>query len=95
MKRQKATLKKIPLFASEAEESRFWDRADSTRFFRGKGGVHLKLPRRTVTISLRLPQRLLVRIKKLADLKDVPYQSLMKVYLDDKIRQEISGLKRA
>lgn|SRR3989338_6092866 len=94
MKRKTKTLKAIPLFASEKEEAEFWDSVDSTAYFSGKGGVHLKMPIRTTTISLRLPGQLLRRLKKLAETKDVPYQSLMKIYLDEKIREEISGLKR-
>jgi len=94
MKKRKTQPKRIPLFSSEKEEAAFWDRADSTLYFSGKGGVRLKLPPRTVAISLRLPKRLLERLKRLADLKDVPYQSLMKLYLDDKIREDITDLTR-
>ncbi len=92
---KRALLKTIPVFPSERDEARFWDRVDSTRYFSGKGGIHLKLPARTETISVRLPKRLLERLKKLATLKDVPYQSLLKIYLDEKVRQEISGLRKA
>lgn len=93
--KKKNTTKPIPAFASEAEEVRFWNTVDSTAYFSGKGGVHLKLPTRTTTISLRLPNRLLERLKRLATLKDVPYQSLLKILLDEKIQEEISDLKRA
>jgi predicted DNA binding CopG/RHH family protein len=93
MKRKKE-LKKIPLFSSELEEAAFWDSVDSTKYFSGGGTVHLKLPVRTTTISLRLPQRLLERLKRLAEVKDVPYQSLLKVYLDEKVGEEISVLKK-
>ena len=86
-KRKGEVKKKIPLFASEREESAFWDRADSTTYFSGKGNVHLKLPRRTETISLRLPKRSLERVKRLAELKDVPYQSLIKQYVEVGLRQ--------
>ena len=92
--RRKGIFKAIPIFASEAEEAAFWDKADSTEFFSGKGGVHLKMPSRTSTISLRLPNTLLRRLKKLAEMKDVPYQSLLKIYLDEKIHEEIAGFKR-
>lgn len=83
----------IPLFASEAEEARFWEKADSTLYFSGKGNIHLKMPPRTTSISLRLPNRLLERLKKLADLKDVPYQSLLKIYLDEKVGEEVRTLR--
>lgn len=94
MKKKVRALKAVPLFASEKEEAKFWDSVDSTAYFSGKGNVHLKMPLRTTTISLRLPGQLLQRLKKLAETKDVPYQSLMKIYLDEKIREEISSLKR-
>ncbi|HEX5037560.1 MAG TPA: CopG family antitoxin [bacterium] len=87
-------LKTIPLFPSEAEEAAFWNSADSTAYFPAKGGVRLKMPRRTTTISLRLPLRLLGRLKRLADVKDVPYQSLLKIYLDEKVRDEIRSLQK-
>lgn len=93
MKKQKA-LKTIPVFRSEIEEAQFWDSVDSTEYFSGKGKIHLKLPARTESISLRLPQKLLQRLKKLAEVKDVPYQSLLKIYLDEKVRDEISLLRK-
>lgn len=94
MKRQK-TVKRIPVFASEPEEAAFWDRVDSTAYFSGKGKVRLRLPSRTTTISFRIPRRLLERLKHLATLKDVPYQSLLKIYLDEKVRDEIGELRGA
>jgi len=86
MKKQKA-VKPVPLFASEKAEADFWDRVDTTDYFSAKGSVRLKMPRRTKNISVRLPQRLIDRLKKLATIKDVPYQSLLKVYLDEKVRE--------
>lgn len=94
MKKKLKALKSIPLFASEKEESKFWDSVDSTLYFSGKGNVHLKLPPRTITISVRLPRQLLQRLRKIAETKDVPYQSLLKIYLDEKVREEIASLKR-
>lgn len=92
MKRKKS--KVIPLFESEEKEAAFWDKADSTNYFSGKGEVHLKLPLRTTAISFRIPQKLLERLKHLAELKDVPYQSLLKIYLDEKVREEIVSIKK-
>ena len=94
MKKRSKPLKTIPLFKSEKAEAEFWDSVDSTAYFSGKGNVHLKMPLRTVTISLRLPRRLLERLKKIAETKDVPYQSLLKIYVDEKVREEITTLKR-
>lgn len=91
MKNKKA-IKTIPAFSSDAEESKFWDQADSTEYFSGTGGVSLKMPKRTTVISLRLPDRLLARLKNLAKLKDVAYQSLLKIYLDEKVREEMAGM---
>jgi predicted DNA binding CopG/RHH family protein len=93
--KKKNTIKTIPAFASETAETRFWNAVDSTAYFSGKGGVHLKLPTRTTTISLRLTTRLLERLNRMAILKDVPYQSLLKIFLDEKIQEEISVLKKA
>lgn len=91
MKQKK--LKTIPLFTSEKEEAAFWGRVDSSNYFSGKGGVRVKLPPRTTSISFRIPQRLLDRLKRLAEFKDVPYQSLLKIYLDEKVGEEIVRLK--
>ncbi|MBI4366065.1 MAG: hypothetical protein HY543_04520 [Deltaproteobacteria bacterium] len=92
MKKRKP-LKTIPLSASESEEAAFWDTVDSTAYFPGAGGIRLRLPRRTTTIAFRIPLKLLERLKKLAVLKDVPYQSLLKIYLDEKVRDEIASIK--
>lgn len=94
MKKKINKTKKIPLFHSETEESQFWDKMDSTKYFSNHGNIYLKLPSRTTTISLRLPKRLLDRLRRLADLKDVPYQSLLKVYLDKSVGEEIQSLLR-
>ncbi len=94
MTKRKGGLNTIPVFQSEKEEALFWERCDSTSYFSGEGKTRLKLPPRTATISLRLPKILLARLKKIADLKDLPYQSLMKVYIDAKVREEIISLKQ-
>ncbi len=86
------TRKNIPLFPSERAEAQFWDTTDSTEYFSGKGGIRLKLPARNVSVSIRLPQRLIERLKRLARMKDVPYQSLLKIYLDEKVRDEMLRL---
>lgn len=93
--KKKKQIKTIPLFESEDQESSFWNKVDSTRYFSGEGRVRLKLSPRTTTISLRVPEKLLERLKKLAQIKDVPYQSLLKIYLDEKVRDEIGQLKKA
>ena len=63
----------------------FWDKADSSLYFDWSKGKHVKFPNlkfSTETISLRVPAGLLDNIKIEANKKDMPYQSLMKLYLD-------------
>ena len=89
-------VKKIPSFNSEAEEQKFWSSHDSTEYVdwsTAKETVFPNLKSSTESISLRLPSSLLARIKQLANAKDVPYQSLMKIYLSEKVKKEISGIK--
>jgi predicted DNA binding CopG/RHH family protein len=82
-------LKAIPKFANEAAECAFWEKNDSTSYFDWKKAEHTALPNlepSTQTISLRLPQHLLDSIKSAANARDVPYQSLIKVWLQEKLR---------
>ncbi len=84
--------KKIPNFSSEAEEQAFWAKNDSSGYIdweRGKIGIFPELKPSTKTISLRLPESLLAALKVLANKKDVPYQSLMKVFLSDRLKDEL------
>jgi predicted DNA binding CopG/RHH family protein len=88
------TLKTMPNFKSEAEEREFWLTHDSTEYLdwsKAKKAVFPNLKPTTESISLRLPAPLLARIKQLANEKDVPYQSLMKVYLSDQIKRELES----
>ena len=81
-------LKLIPKFASEAAERAFWEKTDSTVFIDWKKAQVAVLPNlkpSTQTISLRLPQHLLDSIKSAANSRDVPYQSLIKVWLQEKV----------
>lgn len=80
--------KTIPRFASEAEERAFWESQDSTAYIdwsKSKRTVLPNLKPTTKTISLRLPQHLLDSIKAAANARDVPYQSLIKVWLQEKL----------
>jgi len=84
-------LKSIPEFKSSEEEAIFWDTHDSTDYVdwsQAQKTVFPNLKSSTESISLRLPSPLLARIKSLANEKDVPYQSLMKVYLSDRVEEE-------
>ena len=87
----KKTLKKIPQFKSEKAEARFWDTHNSTEYIDWSKAKRVRFPNlkpSTETISLRLPQGMLEEIKVLAQKRDVPYQSLIKVMLDSKIKDE-------
>lgn len=80
--------KPIPSFASEAEERAFWEKHDSTDYLDWSKARRATLPNlkpTTKTISLRLPQHLLDSIKAAANARDVPYQSLIKVWLKEKL----------
>ncbi len=87
------SFKTIPTFANEIEERRFWeqDNADSTDFVDWTKAQRVVLPNlkpSTQTISLRLPQHLLDSIKAAANARDVPYQSLIKVWLQEKLHTQ-------
>ena len=87
----KPKLKQIPDFASEAEEQDFWATADTTEYFdwsQARRVVFPKLKPTTTPISMRLPETLLTELKRLANEQDVPYQSLMKVYLSERVALE-------
>jgi predicted DNA binding CopG/RHH family protein len=80
-------LKKIPKFTTEAEEQQFWETHDSTDYLdwnKAQSVVLTNLKPTTKTISLRLPQHLLDSIKAAANARDVPYQSLIKIWLQEK-----------
>jgi predicted DNA binding CopG/RHH family protein len=84
--------KEIPKFDSEAEEREFWrthDAADYLDLSRMQPAVFPNLRPTTRTISIRLPGTLLADIKMLANKQDVPYQSLIKVFLAERVREEL------
>lgn len=90
-------LKKIPDFKSPEEEARFWDEHDSADYVdwsKADKAIFPNVKASTESISLRLPSPLLARIKELANEKDVPYQSLMKVYLSDQVKRELKALHK-
>jgi predicted DNA binding CopG/RHH family protein len=84
--------KTIPKFENEDEEREFWATHDSTDYVdwsKAEEVIFPNLKPSTEAISLRLPGHLLARIKQLANRQDVPYQSLMKIYLSDRVREEL------
>jgi predicted DNA binding CopG/RHH family protein len=82
------TLKPVPSFANEAEERRFWETYDSSAYLDWSKAQRVRMPALKPTqtaISLRLPMPLLERIKVAANKRDVPYQSLIKMWLAEKV----------
>lgn len=84
----KKKLKPVPRFKNEAEERAFWESHDTADYFdlsKARRAQFPNLKLSTTSISLRLPQGLLDRIKIAANKRDVPYQSLIKVWLAEKV----------
>ena len=91
MAKSKPTLKQIPTFRSEADERRFWETHDSAAYVDWSAATPVRFPNlkpSTETISLRLPAGLLADLKALANKQDVPYQSLLKMFLADRVTRE-------
>lgn len=85
---------RIPEFKSEAEERAFWEKHDSTDYVDWSKATTAVLPNlkpSTTTISLRLPDALLDRIKVEANKRDMPYQSLIKAWLAQDIEEHRSS----
>ena len=81
--------KTAPRFTSEAGERKFWEAHDSAELVDWSKAERVTLPNlkpSTQSISLRLPVHLLERIKLAANARDVPYQSLIKVWLEEKVK---------
>ncbi|MBI4827501.1 MAG: BrnA antitoxin family protein [Nitrospinae bacterium] len=86
--------KKLPKFKSEDAERAFWASHDSTAFVDWKKAKRVTLPELKPslrTISLRLPQTMLEELKLLANRQDVQYQSLLKVYLAERIEEDLKA----
>ena len=84
--------KTIPNFKNEEEERKFWASTDSTEYLDWKKSEKVTFPNlkpSTKTISLRLPEFILDKIKMIANKRDVPYQSLIKIFLKERIDQEL------
>ena len=81
-------LKPTPRFATEAEERTFWEQQDSTDYVDWSKAERVRMPNlkpSSASISLRLPVSLLERIKIAANKRDMPYQSLIKAWLAEKV----------
>jgi len=83
--------KPVPKFHSEDEERDFWATQDSTEFIDWRSSGRRKFPNlkpTSRTISLRLPVHMIEDLKILANKRDVPYQSLLKVFLAERLEKE-------
>jgi predicted DNA binding CopG/RHH family protein len=88
---------KLPQFASEEEERNFWADHDSVEYVDWSRAEKVVLPSlkpSTTTISLRLPEHMLNDLKMIANKRDVPYQSLLKSFLADRLDDELRGTAR-
>ncbi len=89
----KKDLKNIPTFKDEEEERAFWAKADSSEYLNWDEGDVTSFPKlkpSTKTISIRIPETMLNELRTIANKRDVPYQSLIKVFLKEKINSEFS-----
>ena len=89
---ERKSLRKIPKFENEDEEREFWATRDSTAHVdwrRARAATFPNLKPSTKTISLRLPETLLESLKMLANKRDVPYQSLLKIFLAERVEAEL------
>ena len=80
---------KVPKFKSESEERAFWETHDSSDYQDWSKASAVSLPNlkpSTKTISIRLPESLLESIKVEANRRDIPYQSLIKVWLAEDVK---------
>jgi len=86
--------KKIPKFKNEDEERDFWSKHDSSEYLNWKSAERVLFPNlkpSTRAISLRLPESLLDALRQLANERDVPYQSLIKMILQERIEQDFKS----
>jgi predicted DNA binding CopG/RHH family protein len=87
-------LKVLPTFSSEEQERNFWAREDSADYLdwtKAQRVVFPNLKPSLRTISLRLPVTLIARLKLLAHRRDVPYQSLLKNFVAERVRKEMEA----
>jgi predicted DNA binding CopG/RHH family protein len=91
MPKSKKAARKVPKFENEDQERKFWASHDSTEYLNWRQGRRVKLPNlrpTTRVISIRLPEMMIEKLKILANKRDVPYQSLLKMYLAEKLDEE-------
>ena len=84
--------KKIPKFQSEAEERLFWQKHDSSEYIDWSDAENVVMPKlkpSTRSISIRLPESMIEELKVIANKRDVPYQSLLKIFISERIDAEL------
>jgi predicted DNA binding CopG/RHH family protein len=84
--------KKIPTFKSESEERLFWQKHDSSEYIDWSDAENVVMPKlkpSTRSISIRLPESMIEELKVLANKRDVPYQSLLKIFISERIDAEL------
>jgi len=94
---KKKKLKTIPKFRNEDEEREFWASHDSTDYVDLSRAVRISFPNlkpSTVLTSIRLPAWLMASLKRIANKRDIPTQSLMKMYLSEKVKEEMQSIRR-
>jgi len=92
----KRRIRKIPKFRDEEQERNFWASHDSTDYVDWRRSERVKLPNlrpTTRTISIRLPESMIEKLKVLANKRDIPYQSLLKMFVADKIEEELRSAR--
>ncbi len=85
-------LKKIPYFNDEDEESKFWstkDSADYIKWHESKKVIFPNLKPASKSIPVRFPVSIIERLKLLANKRHIPYQSLLKIFLSERLQQEL------
>lgn len=86
----------VPKFTSEDEEREFWATADSTRYIdwnKAKRSIFPDLKPTVRSISLRLPELLIANVKVLANKRDIPYQTLLKSFLAERVEKEMRSIQ--
>jgi len=84
--------KKIPKFKNEAQERLFWQKHDSSEYIDWSDAENVVMPKlkpSTKSISIRLPESMIEELKVLANKRDVPYQSLLKMFISERIDAEL------
>ena len=90
----KSKKKELPSFRDQDRERQFWSKADSTAYVDWEGPTRIVLPilkPTQKTISLRLPAMMLAELKRLTNKRDVPYQSLLEIFVAERLDQELRG----